>query len=336
MANQSPPSPTVPSSIYQPLLRMAQQGYDANDIKLWYLTVCRHLKRIGVENASVAYSMSPPLRTHLPTAASIETPSRLLSEEDISSLRASTILPQDGPSPKTEINAWTNNYSFDPFGDTQLQLGSASEQTLQNFEQPNDNRLVPPVPALPVQDHMEPRNDNNPNVRLSAHWSPTAAAAAEIDVNELSSAATAATEAVAYGTNRLGTNPWYSPEDFRTINNAQATRASLYSTPYQMSMSTTAVPLLVPYDQQRPHQNPPVPTFDPPPTQPYGHSRSYSVGQSIAPPSGMSFSSSFDNPHSFLYSPTISVIPSRKRRKLLQRGVKKIIQPLQAQRQASV
>lgn len=62
----------VPPEIHQPLLDIAKQGYDANDVTNWYLSVKRDLHRVETASAQTSYSLTPPFSVCSPVPPDLE------------------------------------------------------------------------------------------------------------------------------------------------------------------------------------------------------------------------------------------------------------------------
>ena len=289
-----PPSyqsnPEIPPKAYRPLLEIAQQGYDASDIKQWYLTITRHLRRIGSENVEAAYHLLTPTSECPPTLQDQQV--QIFGEDHQSSLKPTATSRHSDQTPKLDTSNWSSCFSFDPFAETRLNV----------FSTP------------PAQPTYEPALDSGPNVQMSAQWSPSATAAPEIDVNELSTvASTAAEETQATIAGAVASSPqWFSPDTFDVANDIPRSEQSYCGYQYQLAMSNTSMPLLVPYES---------------PIQ-----MSYTLASSITANTFSNSSRSATELYYSPYAPPISIIPSRKRRKILKKGVKKMMQPLQQQR----
>ena len=328
MESQSPisslqSSTAIPNEIYNPLLQIAQHGYDAHDVKTWYLTVMRHLRRIGMENVQAAYRPFSPTSNQ---TTLLDPLARVSSSEDTTPTKA-TFQAQQQPQPQqqpqqnttldTSFCDWSESFSFDPFQDEQLHLRYSSPAE-QIFE-----------PALVRQ-----ACENTTNIRgtpyMSANWSPSATSAPEIDVNEIT--ASTASEQPVFATttdmcdpsdftaaaNSSHESQWFSPEAFDALSDFSSARSvsiSPFSTP-AMSYSILPTPESSVYDLSQPEYaaHPPLPTAS-------------SLATAVGLGSTMRSTEFYFSP----YAAPISVIPSRKRRKLggVTKGVKKIMQPLQ-------
>ena len=314
-------SPEIPADIFQPLLKIAQLGYEANDIRTYYLTMLRHLRRMGAENAEAAYTLVTPISDRkLPLSS---------SEDDSSSTRPTTESYEDHVSPKTVPTSWSwsRSASYEPSIQEQPDLVASSDpQNL--FDLPHDHlqqshnmQLQLPQTTPTQQSFNRVLASERPQsiLMMSANYSPSAASQPQLDVNEIN--ATTA-ESIAFGQPTASASQWFSPDDFQPQPHPQqqymAPWPSMHGQPqYQMAMSDTQMPLFVQYPQ---HQAPPPPQ------------RSFTE----------SFADQFSNPWSsagglsqlatdLYHSPfltTIDVIPSRKRRKTLKTGVKRIAQTL--------
>ena len=176
-------------------------------------------------------------------------------------------------------------------------------------------------------------------------WSPAPSSAAEPDMYALSASATVSNgNLVAFAgepTTAAPTYPWYSTQDVNDLQartQSQQSHLSQHSLPssaqqqqsmqpqpqlahppffspeYNTQLSNTAMPVLVPYASSTGNRG--------------GYTKAAAM---TAAPGGASLYSSSSG-----YLPIIHVSSSRRRRKALQKGVKKIVQPLKGRRQASV
>ena len=336
-----PPIPThaatqdIPSEIYEPLLNIARGGYDANDVRHWYLTMLRHLRRIGVENAEAAYHLATPVSDTSP--ALMDTKAGFLNHEHDTSLHPPTALYSDEVSPKTDPYMWSKSPSYEPPFEAENHevLPTVSQQPYDpSNESPFETRLQAPFPEPPQQIFnpvsgqayqmpsqmpyfMPPRqvsesyNIPQQSALRSANWVPSRSAQGDIDARDFSAATN---ERLPFSSEARPPNQWFSPNDFGVVNNAPPNHYMLNSAPYQVAMSNTEMPVLVPYDHGPPANY----------TSNIVNSLSNVMGMSSLP------AELYCSP----YLPTIPVIPSRKRRKMLQKGVKKIMQPLQQKRQS--
>jgi hypothetical protein len=317
----------IPTDIFQPLLKIAQLGYDANDIRHYYLTMLRHLRRMGAENAEAAYTLvTPNSDRKLPFST---------SEDDSSSARPTVESYEDHVSPKTCPTSWSwsRSASYEPSIQEQGDLVASSapselfDLSPEQFQQP---QLQIPEPTPTQQSFDRALQDRRQTVlMMSANYSPSSGSRPQLDVNEINMTRA---EPVSFpGPPTAQASQWFGPEHFQPQPQPQFIHPwpSMHGqAAYQVAMSNTQMPLLVPYPQAPP---PPIPQ------------RSFTE----------SFADEFINPfqagglsqlatelyHSPFF-PTIDVIPSRnKRRKVLKTGVRRIAQGLGnagAARQASV
>ena len=316
-----PPSynaaPEIPTEIFQPLLSIAQRGYDANDIKNWYLTMVRHLRRMGTENADAAYTLITPVS---------DKKAPIFSDDDSSSTNAPVESYEDHVSPGTVPTgfSWSRSASYEPSIREHIDVpANASAQQIYNPppEQPQQMQIHIPSSA-PPQQLYESSNDRPQSVLLmSANYSPSRSTHPQLDANEI--LATNA-EPVTFATERATSNQWFSPDDFRGGNHQQPQYGQPWGpapAPYQVAMSNTAMPLLVP--------------FHPPPQQQQPQPEPCYTEDLFAPfSSGLGLSQLANELYTSPFFPTIDIVPSRKRRKVLRSGVKRIAQTLQNSRQS--
>lgn len=269
---------SIPHEIYQPLLDIAQQGYDANDILQWYLSIKRDLHRIDTANVAVQYSLTPPFSVCSPVPH--DPPAPLFSNEHTSPVDAN-IRPQDFyEAPQTNLDLWSGPFSLFPSEQNQLNVTTSTS-----------------IPPLRIG--QSAAENQNSIVHLSSPWSPTAPTFPNLEVNELSAVGNEAEKPSNHIINSL---QWFSPDSLNAINNVSRKRSASDSSPYHVAISNTAMPLLVPSETS---------------TQ--------TSGSPFVPVTTST---------EVTYLPPISIIPSRKRRKTLPKGVKKFIQPLQLQKQS--
>lgn len=330
MDGPAPPSysatPEIPSDIFQPLLKIAQLGYDVNDIRTYYLTMLRHLRRMGTENAEAAYTLVTPISDRkLPFSS---------TEDDASSTYPTTESYEDHVSPKTVPSgwSWSRSASYEPSIQEQSDLVASQELfdlSSEHLHQTQNMQLQIPE-RTPTQQSFDRAlvNDKPQSIMMSANYSPPVTS---LNVNEIN-ATTAGP--VIFGQPTASASQWFGPDEFQPPPQPQpqvqyiAPWPSMHGQPqYQMSMTNTQMPLLVQYRHAHPPASP---------------QRSFTE----------SFADQFSNPWSNAgglsqlatelyhspFFPTIDVIPSRKRRKVLKSGVKRIAQSLgtAGSRQASV
>ena len=320
----------VPTDIFQPLLKIAQHGYDANDVKHYYLTMLRHLRRMGTENAEAAYTLVTPISDRkLPFS----------SDDDSSSARPTTESVEDHVSPKTVPSgwSWSRSASYEPSIQEQNDLvASAAPSELfdlspEQLQQPQHLQMQPPE-ITPTQQSFEQSGHNRHHsiIMLPPHFNDPRATRSQFDVSDLN----ASSEHLVFP--RAQSNQWFGHEDFTNppIAHPQPQFAAPWPSmlqhqpPYQLAMSTTQMPLLVPYASAPPRMHPPP-----------APQRSFTEGftdELMNPFSAGGLSQLATELYHSPFFPTIDVIPSRKRRKVLKSGVKRIAQTLGTARQASV
>jgi hypothetical protein len=322
-------TPEIPTDIFQPLLKIAQLGYDANDIRHYYLTMLRHLRRMGTENAEAAYTLVTPISERkLPFS----------SDDDSSSARPTTESVEDHVSPKTVPTgwSWSRSASYEPSIQEQNDL-VASSAASELFDlspeqlQPQHLQMQPPEITPTQQSFQQGGHDRQHSVMvLPAHYSDPRATRSQFDVNDLN----ASSEHLAFP--RAQSNQWFGPDDFTNIPHPHpqtqfaAPWPSMlqHQSPYQLAMSNTQMPLLVPYAQ-----GPPAMHHPPQPQRSFTESF---ADELMNPFSNGGLSQLATELYHSPFFPTIDVIPSRKRRKVLKTGVKRIAQTLGTARQASV
>lgn len=316
----------IPVDIFQPLLKIAQLGYDANDVRHYYLTMLRHLRRMGAENAEAAYTLVTPMSDRkLPFS----------SDEDSSSARPTTESVEDHVSPKTVPTgwSWSRSASYEPSIQEQNDLVPSSAPS-ELFElSPEQMHLQPPEITPTQQSFGQSGHGRHHSViMLPPNYNDPRATRSQFDLTDLN----ASTEHLAFP--RAQSNQWFGPEEFTDPNighpHLQPQFAAPWPSmipqqpPYQMAMSNTQMPLLVPYASAPPAMHPPP-----------GPQRSFTesfTDELMNPFSNGGLSQLATELYHSPFFPTIDVIPSRKRRKVLKTGVKRIAQTLGTARQASV
>ena len=301
----------IPREIYQPLLEMAQRGYDVNDVKTWYGTLLRHLRRMGAENAEVAYRMGTPASD---CSSTLPIQSNRRAPEDYPSSRRTTLgSVHSHVSPKTQPAAWPVSQAPEMLSETQAQ-DFAIQNQLQISASPQQVYTLSDQiqPSAPQQQSYVASADFSQAPFMSATYSPSQMMGAE---NLPFGYGTSTSEAVAFTGEAATANQWFSPDDFNMVNDTPMRRHTSPTPPYQMEMSNTQMPVLVPSYQPSPPASLISANTDP--------ASFNGINQYSFPPTNTLSTPMF-------YTP-VTILPSRKRRKLLQKGVKKMMQPLQNQ-----
>ena len=318
-------APEIPPEIFQPLVAIARQGYDADDVKRYYLIMLRHLRRMGVENADAAYTLITPVSDKKAPLYN--------SDEDESSVQQSVELTEDhiSPGPGPSGYSWSRSASYEPSYDGSIQptndisvIPICQQDYEPSLNATQDIQVQTPQ-SIALQDFPE-SSQGQPQVvpMMSPNYSPTRMSPQYRDANEVY---VANHNPAGYaGESSRSAGQWFSPEDLNRVSGpppmqyppAWVTPAPTPA-PYQMAMSNTQMPLLVPYH--------------PPPPQPQpGYTEDL-----INPfSSGLGLTQLANELYSSPFFPTIDVIPSRKRRKVLQKGAKTILQTFQNSRQHSI
>ncbi|KAK3718491.1 hypothetical protein LTR37_004995 [Vermiconidia calcicola] len=147
----------VPHDIFQPLLMIAQCGYEPRDIKEWYRTMLRHLRRMGPKNADAAYnlaSLMPTTNTLLPE----------ISEDD--ALNTTSGSQEDHVSPMAVPCGWTSSpsyessFSFDPSytRGNRLHVGPTPQPLYDDIDECYGTQLQPP--SSPGQQQLLDSSDD--------------------------------------------------------------------------------------------------------------------------------------------------------------------------------
>lgn len=322
----------IPTDIFQPLLKIAQLGYDANEIRQYYLTMLRHMRRMGTENAEAGYTLVTPISDRkLPFS----------TDDDSSSARPTTESVEDHASPKTVPTgwSWSRSASYEPSIQEHNDLTTSSapselfELSPVQLQQPQHLPMQPPD-ITPTQQSFEQggRSRQHSILMLPAQFNDPRATRSQFDLSD----SHASNEHLVFPTTQ--SNQWFVPDDLSQTNvaHSQPQYTALWPSmlqhqpPYQMAMSNTQMPLLVPYASAPPGMHPPP--------QPQRSFTESFTDELMNPgfPSGMGLSQLATELYHSPFFPTIDVIPSRKRRKVLKGGVKRIAQTLGTARQASV
>ncbi len=325
-------SAEVPTDIFQPLLKIAQLGYDANDIRHHYQTMLRHLRRLGTDNAEAAYTLvTPSSDRKLPFST---------REDDSGSARPTVESYEDHVSPKTCPTSWSwsRSASYEPSIQEQSDLVPSSapsemfDLSSEQFQQPQHVQMQIPEPT-PTQQSFDRALQDRPHsvIMMPPNYRPSSSSQQQLDMSEMNASRA---EMISFpGPPTAQTSQWFNPEDFQPQPTPQPQFIHQWPSihgqiQYQTAVSNTQMPLLIPYPQA------------PLPPQPQRSFTESFADEFINPfqPGGLSQLATelYHSP----FFPTIDVIPSRnKRRKVLKTGVKRIAQSLGnpgATRQASV
>lgn len=268
----------VPPEIHQPLLDIAKQGYDANDVTNWYLSVKRDLHRVETASAQTSYSLTPPFSVCSPVPPDLE-----VQPSD------------DGGTSPVERNTGPQAFYETPTNNTILW----SESFMLNGFQQNQFNTTTPASIPPLYTCTSTADERNSIAQLSSPWSAT-----QPTFPNFQAISTPATQNATDQESNIANHhiQWYNPDPSNTINSGSKKRRASQPPPYHLPMSSTPMPLILPSESSTQANYPP---FAPVTTS-----------------------------TEVTYLPPISIIPSRKRRKTLPKGVKKFIQPLQLQRQS--
>lgn len=324
-----PAAQDIPNDIYQPLLKIARSGYDANDVKQWYLTMLRHVRRIGTENAEAAYDFATPVSDV--TSPLFDSKVGRPEDGEQPPVYAPAGLYISGVSPGTDSRMGSNSPSCESYiGQGVANVESVPSQQVYHLSDGPAATTTQPIslaeplqtaydasigvsrpthgllPALQLQTNSNPLQPYQSNAAVHASWNHPRAISAEFNAGQ-SGALNNTT--FAHHNQPQNANQWFGPNHFNSMNTPPPAQYGYPNAPYQTAMSSTAMPVLIPYEHSPPADYPPT-LMD---------NLSTAFGFSI--PSEM---------YSTQYLPAIPVIPSRKRRnRMLQKGVKKITEQLQ-------
>lgn len=255
------PLVNIPDDIYRPLLMIAHRGYDAEDVLQHYLAIQNQLTQLHPPTAVSPYSLTPPVSACSPRSAEYE--ATTYHAEHGSSPMYHRMSSAQLESPHIEPAFWANGYT--------------SKATM-------DSHFLPPSSS----------NGLGLAPSLAGHWSPAAHVTSTLESDG----------SVTLGDNFVDIDAQESPHStqrptqppFDAPNNTLRKRKASDSSPYEIAMSSTAMPILVP-------------------------------STLAAPDSGVPYVPFITMP-GYANLPEISVIPSRKRAKATPKGVKTIRRPV--------
>jgi hypothetical protein len=313
-SGQAPPpsyqaGPDIPSDIFQPLLAIAQRQYDPNDVKQYYHTMLRHLRRMGTINADAAYNVMTPVSDRKTS----------LAPSEPQSLRTIATHSEDHVSPKTMPTFDEPSFepSYEPGQSDQLQIATSSAQV---YPVLNESCRQAPVEIPTTQPMLIGANYSPPNgSRMPPPTNGVHVRAASVDQ-------------IPYGIPQQQPLPqqWFSPETFGTeevpphLPPRFAPSFSPSPQPYNATVVNGHIPMINPFAPPPPQQQYYQPEYQPEQEDFLG-SISNSLGIS-------NFTRDLYNSS---YYPMIDVIPSRKKgRKALQKGVRRITQGIPLPRQS--
>lgn len=315
-------STEIPAQVYQQLLNVALLGYDSNDVKIWYENLQQHLRRIGAMNPLVTYGGITPasdysLDARTATFLNTDSAARRMTAATIESCTSSA-----SALPTTEEALNNGDFSDQIPIYTTASLDSGSQQyTPRSYNNYCD-----------TPQHLDSTREPSQSQSHLANWSPAPSSAAEQEAFALSMSMPN-NNPVAFAGETTTPNtmsyPWFSAQDVSSIPGTTSqipyplsqsaqhlpTQQQTYLAPdYNTQLSGASMPVIVPYAT----------------TSSTGNNH-YTKAAAIPTAPGASLYSSSSG-----YFPIIHVSSSRRRRKALQKGVKKIVQPLTGRRQQSV
>ena len=320
-------SPQVPADLYQPLLLIAQLGYDDNDVRHWFPTVLRHWRRMSAQNAEVASTIGTPVSdSELPLSR---------SEDDSGSVYPTTESSEDHVSPRTLPIAWTwsRSTSYEPSICEQSDLmANSAPQSLFDFNSEELQQSPLQIPQItPTQQSFNQehgmRNGPQGTLMMSADYSP---AVQHLDMDEINASRSQSL------TFPVTADQWLSNEEYPLLQQQLLQQQPQFAhpwpsmlptypsqAPYQMATMASQSPLLVPYTQSAPL-----------PQRRFTEGFAGEFVSPFAPAPGGSLSQLATHLYHSPFFPTIDVIPSRKKRKL-KGGVRRIAQSLGSARRPS-
>lgn len=259
----------VPYDIYLPLLQIARIGYDANDVKSWYATILDQLL-----HADMNYPVSTSDSNSIALVPSLD--GTISSAADTSTIETNLCSSYVGNS---------NSLSFDAY--TANDMAAASPHSA-------PSTYEPPTPAYDATSNF----DFHPSPSYQPQFTPP------LPVRTQVGPSTPVYSSAQFANQSTNAPMWAQPQRFDDYDDYPRKRSISQSPRYEMAMSSTAMPLLIPSTEC----SPPMPS------------------SSLAP---------IYTSTEVMYLPPIAIIPSRKRRKGGSKGVKKFIQPLHVSRQSS-
>jgi len=251
----------IPDDIYRPLLIIAQRGYEAEDVLQYYLAIQHQLSQLHPTTAVSPYSLTPPVSACSPRT--VEPDTTVLRYRDSSSPMYHALSSAQIETPHVEQGFWSSDNIYRATG---------YEHSV-------------PSPSISGLD---------PEPSSAAHWIPSA---------PITSGLQLVGNVVDVG-DFLDEDVRQDPQSVRrpsqpildTPDGSSRKRKASDSSPYEIAMSSTAMPILVPT------------------TLPCSNS-----GMPYVP---------FMTMPGYANLPEISVIPSRKRAKATPKGVKTIRRPV--------
>lgn len=334
--NSQQPARDIPTEIYDSLWNIAMHGYQAEHVNLWYQTILHDLRQIASDNLQPEASGAG-----LHVDAIMGQCTDFLDTE--SAARRATLATTDSCiSPTANFNALPSTELPQLDGNvapTAAAYGqSTHDSTSQPYSTPQSYQTYTTTPQ-----HLDTTPEPPQNQQLIPNWSPApSSSAAEPDLYAISAAASLSNgNLMAFAgepTNGVPPYHWFSTQDIGSLHTRTRSQQShisqhslapsnqdLFQLPqqhqaqqpylapeYNTQLSGTAMPVLVPYASSASNGN-------------------YTKAAAIPTGPGASFYSS-----SAGYFPIIHVSSSRRRRKAIQKGVKKMVQPLKGRRQQSV
>jgi len=319
----------IPNDVYHHLFTVALLGYDADDVKAWYQTMLRQLCRINTNthNSQAGYGGMTPASEYsidARNAAFVDAgnASRRMTAPAIEPCMSSTIA-----LPSTEENIASTEFMEPIPIYTNTSPDSGSQQyTPQSYSTYCSTPHHLDTTPEPLQTQLQ-----------TANWSPAPSSTAEPDMYTLSvSTAMSSNNPVAFAgesaTHNTFNFPWFSAQDTSSMSTStpqlsypsshglrsqpqlSGPQGSFLAPDYNTQLSGASMPVIVPYATTSSASN-----------------SNYTKAAAIPTGPGASLYSSSNG-----FFPIIHVSSSRRRRKALQKGVKKMVQPLTGRRQQSV
>jgi hypothetical protein len=310
----------VPTDIFKPLLEIAQRNYHPDEIREYYRTMVRHLRRMGAQNVDAAYTIMTPAsdrKISLPVGEA--------------ALIQVTTTESDHVSPKTvpilEEHAFEPSYEPGQFD--HLHTNQTTECAYPIMEEnltPVSMEVPPPQPPRPIAQQQQQQNV----LMTTTSFDPPPVRPLGMDHMH---ARSVSADQLPYTMGQQQLQPQWMPQP-GMLNSASSPPLE------QARFVPNGTPSPMPYQMTVP-QNPVqfANPFQPPPPQQqmmYHHPQQADSaddfrGGPLSNTLGLS-NFSHDLYSNSLYS-MIDVIPSRKRRKQLQKGVRRITQSIPLPRQ---
>lgn len=325
-AGSAPPpcyqaGPDVPTDIFKPLLFIAQQNYHPDEVKEYYRTMVRHLRRMGAQNVDAAYTLMTPAsdrKVSLPVSEAAMIQATIEQSDDHVSPKTVPILEEPAFEP-----------SYEPGQFDHLETGPSTDSgyaVLDESLTPVSIEVPPPQPPRPNAQQQQ-----QSTLMMTTSFDPPPTRPIAMDQGH---ARSISADHIPFTmplqqmqTQWLPQNAVFNPASSPPLQEGRfAPTCTPSPMPHQMALPNNALGFGNPFPSvPQQHQQ----------QQMYYHPQQVNSADNFHGPLSNNFGiSNFSHD---LYSnslfPMIDVIPSRKRRKALQKGVRRITQSIPLPRQ---